>query len=79
MWKNPNAGFGSHVRNAELHAASIRKQHDHFEDEFVRLKKAAAPFVNDSVRLKFMGDRDGRIYLSVTAEEYKALSELLKK
>lgn len=43
------------------------------------LYAALVPFLDPDVHLKFMGDKDGRIYLSVTKEEYDAARAALAK
>jgi len=40
---------------------------------------AALPFVAEENHLKFMGDKDGRIYLSVTKEEFEAMKSAIAK
>ena len=40
---------------------------------------AALPFIAEENRLPFMGDKDGRIYLSVTKEEYEAMQAAIAK
>lgn len=40
---------------------------------------AALPFLDEGNRIKWMGDKDGRVYLSVTAEEYAALAAAIAR
>lgn len=74
-WIRTKAALGHTIAERDSLRAELKKANEWLraDAESLRLaREALGPFIDPAVHLTFMGDRDRRIYLSVTRPEYQA-------